>query len=499
VFHKSLFAEILVGLFAICSLARAEQSGPIVQTTAGSVEGIAKDGMVYYLGIPYAEPPVGKLRWRPAQPKQSWKGILDATHYQNHCIQFPLNKTVQVGAMNGASEDCLFLNIYARRAGISHNNRLRPVMVWIHGGANIIGASDYTDPAPLLETGDVIVVSMNYRLGAFGFMAHPALAAEGHPFANYGIMDQQLALSWVRDNIARFGGDPHNVTIFGLSAGGLNVTTHLVSPASAGLFHKAIIQSGAYLLDTPSLSYSEGLGTSLASRVGCARQTAAATAACLRALSVADILGHLNALQAEDQPPREDKFLRPGGAYPQMTVDGQILAEPIRVAIEAGHIHRIPVLLGSTSDEEREFTCGALDSLRSFSKWVPTFAYEFADRKATPEGAVHGADQNYLFNWGGLTGDLNHLSNFGGFRENPQATDGPFKLPPQSQALSEVIRQSWVAFATSGNPSTTRISKWPHPSEGIQRLDTTTLSVVSLKDFSIIHECGSESMSPDPS
>src|SRR5687768_3821907 len=116
-------------------------------------------------------------------------------------------------------------------------------MVWIHGGANVGGASDFTDPAPLVETGNVVVVSMNYRLGAFGFLAHPALDAEGHPFANYGVMDQQLALKWVRHNIARFGGDPRNVTIFGWSAGGLNVTTHLISPTSKGLFDKAIIQS----------------------------------------------------------------------------------------------------------------------------------------------------------------------------------------------------------------------------------------------------------------
>jgi len=490
--HRPLLAGISLGLLAIGSLAKAEQSRPVVQTTAGSVEGIVKDATVYYLGIPYAEPPVGKLRWQPPQPKQPWKGVLDATEYQNHCIQFPLNKTVQVGALINASEDCLFLNVYTRRAEISRDNRRKPVMVWIHGGANIIGASDYTDPAPLLETGDVIVVSMNYRLGAFGFMAHPALAAEGHPFANYGVLDQQLALKWVRDNISRFGGDPLNVTIFGISAGGLNVTTHLISPGSAGLFQKAIIQSGAYLLDTPSLSYSEGLGTSVANRVGCARQTSVATTACLRALSVTDILGHLSALLAEDQPPREDKFLRPGWGYPQMTVDGQILPEPIRTAIEAGRIHRIPVLLGSTSDEEREFTCGAADSLRSFSKWVPTFAYEFADRKATPAGATHGSEKRYLFNYEGVTGDQDYLSNFGGFRESAKATDGPFKLAPQSRTVSEVIRQSWVAFAASGNPSTKRIPKWPRAPEGIQRLDTK-LSVVSLKEFSIVHKCGPDS------
>src|SRR5690348_3073823 len=132
-FRRSLFVEMLVGLLAVCSLARAEQPGPIVQTTAGSVAGIVKDAMVSYLGIPYAEPPVGKLRWRPPQPKQSWKGILDASHYQDHCIQFPLNKAVEVDAMSGASEDCLFLNVYARRAEISQDKRLKPVMVWIHG------------------------------------------------------------------------------------------------------------------------------------------------------------------------------------------------------------------------------------------------------------------------------------------------------------------------------------------------------------------------------
>lgn len=491
-FHRSLFAEILVGLLAVCSLARAEQVTPVVETTAGPVKGVVRTTTVAYLGIPYAEPPMGELRWRPPLPKRSWKAVLDATHFRDHCIQFPLNKLLGQ-RQEHASEDCLFLNVYTPRAEASKAKHPKPVMVWIHGGANIIGASDPFDSAPLIEIADVVVVSMNYRLGAFGFMAHPALDTEGHAFANYGVMDQQLALKWVRDNIAKFGGDAHNVTVFGISSGGMSVTTHLISPGSAGLFDKAIIQSGAYLLDTPSLSYAQTMGAAFASRVECVKRTAAETAACLRGLSVAEILVHLRTLLTEDNPPRMDKFLRPGGAYPQMTVDGQILPQPQRLAIDAGHIHRVPVLLGSVNNEEPEFTCGALDSLRLFLKWVPTYAYAFADPAPTPSDAIqvneknHGAERHYLFKSSGYFGY------WGGFLDKPGAPDGPFNLPPDSQALSETMRQSWTTFAASGNPSTVRIPKWPRALDGIQRLDTT-LSVVSLKDFSISHECGSDSM-----
>ena len=156
-------------------------------------------------------------------------------------------------------------------------------MVWIYGGANALGASAIYDPTPLVETGNVVAVTINYRVGALGFLAHPALDSEGHRSVNYGIMDQQLALRWVQRNIDRFGGDPRNVTIFGESAGGLNVTTHIVSPYSAALFHKAIIESGAYQLDTPTLAASQARGTAFADRIGCVDQTA--LPACARSRS----------------------------------------------------------------------------------------------------------------------------------------------------------------------------------------------------------------------
>jgi para-nitrobenzyl esterase len=180
-------------------------------------------------------------------------------------------------------------------------------MVWIHGGANSSGASDFYDPTPLVETGGVLIVTINYRLGALGFLAHPALDGEGHIAVNYGVIDQQLALRWVHDNIARFGGDPGNVTIFGESAGGLNVTTHLVSPLSAGLFQRAIIESGAYQLNTPSLAASEARGIAFAKQVGCTDQSAA----CLRSKSLADVLANSGGVY--------------GTAYNQSTVDGQVL------------------------------------------------------------------------------------------------------------------------------------------------------------------------------
>src|SRR5262249_34201373 len=249
----------------------------------------------------YAEPPVLKLRWRPPEPRARWQGILDASHFGLRCPQPPLADNT------GASEDCLFLNIYLPRTPAPGQDlgKNRPVMVWIHGGPNAIGAGDLYDPTPLVETGGVIVVTLNYRLGPLGFLAHPALDTEGHPAANYGIMDQQLALRWIQTNISGFGGNPNNVTIIGESAGGLDVLTHLASPVSAGLFQRAIVQSGAYQLNPPSLSASEARGSPFASAVGCSTQDTDRPADCLRSLSVADILAKAT------------------NSYNQSTVDGR--------------------------------------------------------------------------------------------------------------------------------------------------------------------------------
>jgi para-nitrobenzyl esterase len=294
------FSVLLFTLFAtvvFCALPvvlRAQVQHPLVFTFSGPVRGFVSTARVReFLGIPYAAPPVGNLRWRPPVPHEPWFTPLEATQFANHCPQPP--SPFGIGSV---TEDCLFLNVFAPDSDDFFHSR--PVMVWIHGGALVLGESNDYDPTALVKDG-VIVVTINYRLGALGFLAHPAFAAEAtdpdHDHdgdtgsaGDYGLMDQQLALRWVRDNIVFFGGDPLNVTIFGESAGGLSVFSQLASPPSRGLFHKAIIESGAYALNTQALATAETAGTAFATATGCSTQTAA----CLRALPVTTILSNEN-------------------------------------------------------------------------------------------------------------------------------------------------------------------------------------------------------------
>jgi para-nitrobenzyl esterase len=493
-----------------------------VATSSGPVQGVINGQIVAYLGIPYAEPPVGELRWRPPVAARPWQTVLPATKFGKRCMQF-----VRGENHDAESEDCLFLNVYVPRntrrdpPGI-FKQPLLPVMVWIHGGANAGASADLFDPTPLVETaGGVVVVTLNYRLGTLGFLAHPALDTEGQPAVNYGILDQQLALKWVRANIAHFGGNAHNITIFGESAGGLNVTTHLVSPLSAGLFERAIIQSGAYQLDTPSLAASEGLGTRFAKRVGCESRTVA----CLRALPIAKVMADI-----DSNGPT---------AFNQSTVDGQVLIETQRSALASGRFKRVPIMQGANSDEGRTgaqlargddelrtmlesaatarskdlgqaleiysaarygslrnavgaalgdhgFACGAQESNRLLSRWVPSYAYEFADADSGAFGATHAAELKYLFD----------VSAFRTIKPTVVPVEvilalagNPASLAPQSRTLSKAMRLSWVNFARTGDPRSDEIPEWQQASEGIQLLIPPRPRIKSLADFSAEHHC----------
>lgn len=441
-----------------------------VVAPAGTLIGSAQSALLSFKGIPYAQPPVGELRWKPPVPAGASSGSVNAKAYAKHCPQED-NKTDPA-----ASEDCLYLNVFAP-AGVATSLTKRPVMVWIYGGANAFGASDFYDPSALVESGDVLVVTLNYRVGALGFLAHPDLRSAGGPAVNYGVMDQQLALKWIRDNIAAFGGDPHNVTLFGESAGGLNITTHLVSEGSAGLFHKAIIQSGGYLLETPSLQEADAKGEAFAAKLGCS----AAVAACLRGKTVAEILaaqGTVNTASA---------------AYHQMVVDGTVLKEQQAVALAAGRFHRVPVVVGSNANEgnlwyrsattqaayetvvndfsvknhrapadtfakypasaypnvgaaasavlgDAEFSCPARRTARWLSAHVPVFAYEFAD-PASLFNSAHFADVYYLFAFKGQQG---------------MGISGP----ADSQALSLAMRRYWSNFARAATPNGGGVPQW---------------------------------------
>jgi para-nitrobenzyl esterase len=230
------FAVVLVGSI---SVPRALANNGAIVTKNGPIKGISIFGVEGYLGIPYAVPPVGDLRWMPPVPSSRFPGgVFHANQFGNFCTQ-----PGGVGA-----EDCLTLNVFTPNIKKNSNKKKPvPVMVWIHGGGLVTGGSFLYDPSPLVLAGNVIVVTINYRLGLLGFFAHQAIDAEGHTNGNYGFMDQQLALKWVNDNIAAFGGDPKRITIFGESAGGQSVYGNLASPTAAGLFEGAIAESGAYV------------------------------------------------------------------------------------------------------------------------------------------------------------------------------------------------------------------------------------------------------------
>ena len=343
-------------------VAAASHSGvvPIVRIAGGSVRGAAVPGGYAFRGLPYAAPPVGNLRWRPPRPPADWKGIQDATQFAPSCPQ-PASPFAPPAPF---SENCLYLNVSTPTL---RRHARRPVLVWIHGGGFTEDASRNYDGSKLAADG-IVVVTINYRLGALGFLVHPAFASRrGGPAGNYGLMDQQAALRWVRDSIRRFGGDPHNVTIAGQSAGGVAVLAQLVSHSARGLFQRAIVQSGAFALRQQSLADAEAAGEAFAATAGCPDQTAR----CLRRLPVAALVSNF-----------------PGAAIPGV-IDGKVLTESIGTALAAGRFARVPILNGINHDEELIFTAG-LGVAVSGGRFVPVPAPLTADSYQPDIAAVLG-------------------------------------------------------------------------------------------------------------
>ena len=242
------------------SAGQGQGTGLVVTTADGAVRGKAVAATGDFLGIPYAAPPVGALRWQPPRPPAPWHGVRQATSYAPHCPQ----PSSPFGVAS-TSENCLYLNVFTPA---DNNTSNLPVMVWVHGGSLRTGESDDYNPAGLVQHG-VVVVTINYRIGALGFLADAALASRPDgPSGDYGLMDQQAALRWVQRNIRGFGGNPGDVTLFGESAGGLSTLSQLASPGARGLFQRAIVESGTYDLTQQSLATAESAGTPSRPRPG---------------------------------------------------------------------------------------------------------------------------------------------------------------------------------------------------------------------------------------
>ncbi|MFJ8822337.1 carboxylesterase/lipase family protein [Streptomyces sp. NPDC102467] len=324
---------------ALLPAAAARASVPadtLVRTGTGVVRGQHTSEGRQFLGIPYAQPPVGALRWREPRPAEPWRGVRDATEFSNRCVQ---SASWDPGYEDPTyTEDCLDLNVYAPDGSAD-----RPVMVWLHGGGLTAGAGADIVPDTFARTTGTVVVTVNYRLGAMGFLAAAGLdrqASDGVS-GNFGLQDQQLALRWVRANIWRFGGDPGRVTVAGESAGGRSVCTQLASPTGRGLFRAGIVESGAYG-DCAARTHEDARasGAAFAARLGCASGD---VVGCLRRKSSQEIL---EAQAGFDWAP---------------VVGGAFLPEQPAASIAAGRSARVPVLNGANQDEGRLFAYGAYD------------------------------------------------------------------------------------------------------------------------------------------
>jgi len=394
----------------------------VVQTDRGPVQATPRGAMRSYFAIPYAAPPVGDLRWRPPAPTARWSAPIAQSSSASSCLQTGRSPF----RARGENEDCLYLDVHAP-AGPGPF----PVMVWIHGGAFTTGsASVYADPTPLVSKG-VIVVAINYRLGALGFLAHPALRDADGSAGDYGIMDQQAALRWVRANIAAFGGDAKNMTIFGESAGGYSVLTHLASPLSAGLFDKAIIESGAYgvygqltqaELETRS---AEALRKTLAAAGPAAGPDCAGeaiTAACLRNLPVAvirsDLMGAFTAAVPNVIP----------------SVDGRVLKTTIKDTFAAGADNKVPVINGSNESENLLFVAMG----------------EFGARLTAKPPNLNPADRSFLMTEAAYLKDAERTATETGV----PASDLTGKYYPLAAYGADTALRPSLAVAAAGTDST---------------------------------------------
>jgi len=533
----------LVALLALPALlgswqtAAAEQS-PVVQTKDGPVQGLLTDGVAQFLGIPYAAPPVGKLRWKPPKKPEPWTEVLQATKYAPICAL-----TTTLGVFSGPAndnEDCLYLNVFT--PNLDDTARL-PVIVWIHGGGNVDGETPGYDGSKLAADGKTVVVTMEYRLNLMGFFAHPALDNEGHPFANYGILDQQAVLKWVKQNIAKFGGDKNNVTLGGQSAGAQDTGLNMVSPLAAGLFDRAICESYCPRSALPTKEAAEANGVAMAVAAGCGAGTGPEVAKCLRDLPASTIEAFAGTASAAST------YISGQGI-----VDGEIVPDQPLKLFANGQFNHMPLINGNVEDEQNfslaitEYFTSPKNALRTpptadqyeayinttfvppaypagsapkvlanyplnayaspqlawdrlgtdvgicserrldkiLASQIPVYAYEFDDQTApfyfpkmpgfTPL-AYHTADIQYLFPlWSGGPDGIQH------------------QLNQKQKALSDQLVTAWTNFAWTGNPN--GIGNYPWPKYTIQNNapawlieDIPVLSTLTDAQYSALRKC----------
>jgi para-nitrobenzyl esterase len=320
-------------------IARGQGTSCFVGTTNGAIQGLERGASCAFLGIRFAAPPTGTLRWARPQPAATWApGTFNAVTPPPACAQLSAANGQPTGV-----EDCLMLNVWTPNPLPASG---APVMVWFHGGAFSNASSNFAaqNGQTLASSTGVIIVAPNYRLGPFGFLGHTALAAEDSAAGNYGLLDQSTALLWVRDHIAAFGGDPNNVTIAGESAGAHSVSLHLVAPGSAGLFHRAIMQSGTASFRMRNAVDAQLQGSELAGALGCSGTDGAATLVCLRSKTQNQVL-------AARPPSPGEEFRESGRSQWTPIVDGVEVPDQPRSLYEQGRFSRVPVLLGSNRDE----------------------------------------------------------------------------------------------------------------------------------------------------
>jgi para-nitrobenzyl esterase len=433
---SSLRLAALAGLIA--GFAGSQQTAPRAKTANGIVQGVvdSASGVLVFRGIPYAAPPVGDLRWRAPRPAANWSGVRDASKLGHNCMQHQPYDDIDPFTA-GVSEDCLYLNVWTSSLSPA---RKRPVMVWIHGGGFWagFGGEERHNGAPLAKKG-AVVVTLNYRLGPFGFLAHPALADNSRdPVGNYGLLDQIAALKWVKRNIARFGGDPNRVTIFGESAGGMSVGSLIASPLAKGLFQRAILESGTGV---------NGLGVftrdtaqAIASQFVDSLHLTGSGADLARKLRAADAKDLLNA-SLHIGPPYSPRF------FP--VVDGVVLPHAVDTALMNGTANLVPVIVGTNRDEGDEWM-GAPS--RAFARLVtshnvPAYLYIFsrvgADSVNQKRGAYHSAEITFVFG-------------------RPTPLQPSAGKTTYDATVADAMSDYWVAFASAANPNAPPArGKWP--------------------------------------